>query len=57
MFEVGVHFQSERDTPLTAALDALRSLDIDAPTAEAAEHYGDLIVKALAQAVDEWWKR
>lgn len=56
-YEVAVAFTAEKDTPLTVALKSLRGLDVEAPTSEIAEHHGALIVKALEQAIDEWWKR
>lgn len=37
---------------LQHALDALKALDVEAPTGEAAELYGHLIVRALEDATD-----
>jgi hypothetical protein len=46
-FTVSVSFESTNDTPLTDALRALRGLVVDAPSAEGAEHYATLIIRAL----------
>jgi hypothetical protein len=49
-FTVSVTFTSQAGTPLANAVVALKALEIEAPTNEAAELYGSLIVVALERA-------
>jgi hypothetical protein len=50
---VGLTFTVDRSTPsdpLHDALEALRALELEAPTTEVGEHYADLIRRALEHA-------
>jgi hypothetical protein len=52
VFRVGLTFRVDKTlpperAPLHDALEALRAVDIEAPTSEAAEHFADLLRLAL----------
>jgi hypothetical protein len=54
LFEIAVRFtvSPPRDKPLHAALLTLRTLVIEAPTSEAAEHYASELRDALERESD-----
>jgi hypothetical protein len=57
LYTVGVHFTIDNELPpprsvIHEALEALRAFDIEAPNNEVAEHYADVIMKALLKAAD-----
>lgn len=47
---LAVRFTTPTRTPLADALRTVRVIEVDAPTAEAAEHYVSLVVRALERA-------
>ena len=54
VFSVGVDFTIDHTLEpsygvIHEALEALRAFDIEAPTSEVAEHYADVIMRALTE--------
>jgi hypothetical protein len=58
LYTVGVAFTIDPQAGppknvLHEALIAMRSMSIEAPTSEVAEHYADVVMRALMEAADE----
>ncbi|HYQ96749.1 MAG TPA: hypothetical protein VEO92_00155 [Candidatus Nitrosocosmicus sp.] len=57
IYSIGINFEVDNTMPpprnvIHEALEAVRGIDVEAPTSEVAEHYVDVLMRALMQVAD-----